>query len=103
MTEEQHTEYTEEQIEEILKLHGTVFLQLMEYERFRIFMMTNYDVKQELDEENQLVSWNVEELTPGIANERLLDMLSEIKDEEVGRIEVVGGDALKDLDKIKVQ
>lgn len=90
----------EEQADNMLRMHGDVLAQLMQHQRFVIFLHANYDVQLVMNQEEKTVKYVVMEHPSDVAADNMLKLTQQIRDENP-QIEVASEAMLKELEKIK--
>lgn len=99
-------QFTEEQLaefeENMLKMHGDLLHQLLQFDRFKIFMESNYHIEFTKDEEAKTARYVVMERTPQEAAEAMLE-LAQIMQKENPGIVVADASVMSQLEDLKKQ
>lgn len=85
--------------EELIRLHGDLLHQLSQFQRFRLFVAANYEIKVVKDDDTKTVRMVAMENTPEKAAQILSEYLEEVKSKS--GIVVADEKALDLLDDLK--
>lgn len=83
-----------QQEEATLLAYGTIFNQLLQSDKFRMFMDTYYTVQRIVDEENKEITLQVIENPPEVIGKKIAELAGNAAKEEAGKIQLVEGGSL---------
>lgn len=96
LTEERVEITGEERQKLLLMVHGQILVELLQHERFQLFLAGNYSIEPKIDHEGQSVGFTVREFT----QEEVSKMMREALKEAQSQLVVASEADLKNLDRI---
>jgi hypothetical protein len=90
MSDQTETSTEQPQVpEQILLAYGMVFNQLLQSDKFRLFMDTYYTVQKLVDEEKKEITLQVIENPPEVIGKKITEAAALAMKEEAGKIQIV--------------